>query len=47
MTSKTRVCDKKKPYQKPNLRLYGDIQALTKTIHMGTKNDGGGAMKTN
>jgi len=31
---------KRKPYQKPNLRVYGDIQTLTRTIGMGKINDG-------
>ena len=30
----------KKPYEKPNLRLYGDIQAVTKaTVHHVGSND--------
>ena len=45
MTSNSRECEKKKKYQKPNLRIYGDVQALTKTVHMGMMNDGL-AMKT-
>jgi hypothetical protein len=49
VTSNLRDLSKKKPYQKPNLRSYGDIAALTKTIHMGHKTDhmGGLAVKTN
>lgn len=31
MTSKAQGCEKKKPYQKPNLQVYGNIRALTQT----------------
>jgi hypothetical protein len=32
---------RKKPYQKPSLRLYGDIRAMTQlTPHTGTMRDG-------
>jgi len=42
VTSNSRECGKKKPYQKPNLRVYGDIRTLTGTTgnHMGMA-DGG------
>ena len=30
----------KKPYQKPSLRVYGDIQALSGSIGAGMKSDG-------
>ena len=41
MTSKTRVCEKKKKYQKPNLRVYGDVRALTQAATMVSKNSDG------
>lgn len=47
MTSK-KVCEKKKPYEKPNLRVYGDIRALTQSA--GTASmmaDGGMGMAAN
>ena len=37
----------KKPYQEPNLRLYGDIQALTKShSHQVKANDSSTPNKT-
>ena len=36
----------KKPYQKPSLRVYGDIQALSGSLGSGAKNDGM-SIKTN
>jgi len=39
VTSNSRECGKKKPYQKPNLRVYGDVQALTGAVNMGAKTD--------
>ena len=29
----------KKPYEKPLLRVYGDVRAMTGTVHMGTRTD--------
>jgi len=29
----------KKPYQKPNLRVYGDLQTLTKSVNLGKTTD--------
>ncbi len=31
MTSNLRERNKKKPYQEPNLRVYGDVRALTRS----------------
>ena len=45
MKSNSQELSKKKPYQKPNLRVYGDIQTVTRTIGMGNIFDGKG-MKT-
>jgi hypothetical protein len=37
----SRECNKKKPYQKPNLRVYGDIRTMTQSAgNMGIR-DGG------
>jgi len=35
VTSNLRERNKKKPYQKPNLRVYGDVRALTQTTPSG------------
>jgi len=35
----------KKPYQKPTLRVHGDVRAITK-VKGGTKSDGAGTPKT-
>lgn len=45
---KTRVCEKKKPYEKPNLRVYGDVRTLTQTAAMISMNGDGpkGGLKT-
>lgn len=40
---------RKKPYKKPNLRVYGNIQTLTQGIMSSAKNRdqaGGGMLKT-
>jgi len=42
VTSNSREYEKKKPYQKPNLRVYGDIRALTQSAGGSTKNSDGG-----
>ena len=43
MTSDSRKLSGKKSYQKPNLRVYGDVRALTQATGMASKNaDGGG-----
>ena len=36
----------KKPYRSPVLEVYGDIRAITKTVGLMGKNDGGGALMT-
>jgi hypothetical protein len=37
----------KKPYQKPSLKLHGNVQGLTTTVPTpGAKLDGGGSPKT-
>jgi hypothetical protein len=49
VTSNLRERNKKKPYQKPNLRVYGDVRALTQTSPSGKGNRdavGKGAHKT-
>jgi len=48
VTSNSQEFDKrKKPYQKPMLRVYGDVQALTRaTTNIMAKHDGQ-ANKTN
>ena len=38
MTSNSRERGKKKLYQKPILRVYGDVRALTQAIATHTKN---------
>jgi len=45
--SNSRECGKKKPYQKPNLRVYGDIQALTRTTRVINAMHDGKGNKTN
>jgi len=30
----------KKPYQKPCLKVYGTVEAMTGAVGMGTRNDG-------
>lgn len=42
MKSNAQERSKRKPYQKPNLRVYGDIHTLTRTIGMGKVFDGKG-----
>ena len=49
VTSKSRECRKKEPYQKPNLRVYGDIRTMTQTVPSGKGHKdavGKGAHKT-
>jgi hypothetical protein len=47
VASISRVCGKKKPYQRPNLRVYGDVRALTQAAGMTSKNgDGTKGLKT-
>lgn len=47
MTSK-KVREKKKPYEKPNLRVYGDIRALTQSAGSASMMaDGGMGMAAN
>ena len=41
MRSKKEEQSKKKPYLKPNLRVYGDMQTITRTAGMGAISDGG------
>ena len=36
MTSNSREGNKKKPYQKPALRVYGDIRTMTQSVPKGT-----------
>jgi len=36
VTSNSREGSKKKPYQKPNLRVYGDIRTMTQTVPRGS-----------
>ena len=36
---KTTTQRPKKPYERPLLRVYGDIRTLTATVHMGSKTD--------
>lgn len=36
MTSNSREANKKKVYQKPNLRVYGDIRTMTQTVPRGS-----------
>lgn len=33
----------KKPYQKPGLKIYGNIEALTAVVSVTAQNDGGAA----
>jgi len=48
VTSISRVCGKKKPYQKPSLRVYGDVRALTQAVGTTSKRgDGGMGMQAN
>jgi len=48
VTSNPRVCGKKKPYQRPSLRVYGDIRALTQATGTTSKRaDGGMGMGAN
>ena len=46
---KTTIQRPKKPYEKPMLRVYGDVRTMTETVHMGSKNDATSMMsnKTN
>jgi len=47
VTSNVRESGKKKPYQKPNLRVYGDVRALTQATGKVSKNsDGTKGLKT-
>lgn len=41
MTSDPRKLNKKKPYQKPTLRVYGDVRVLTQAATMASKNSDG------
>jgi len=34
--SKSQESNKKRPYQKPNLRVYGDIRTITQTVPKGS-----------
>ena len=36
MESNSQESNKKRPYQKPNLRVYGDIRTMTQTVPSGT-----------
>ncbi len=42
MSSESQVAPKK-PYQRPSLRIYGNIEALTATVGTGAMSDGAGA----
>ncbi len=44
MRSNSRECGKKKPYQKPNLRIYGDVRALTQSAGKTSSHGDGGPM---
>jgi len=47
VTANSQEHTKKKPYQKPNLRVYGDVRALTQATGMVSKNaDGSKGLKT-
>ena len=48
MTLNSREGSKKKPYQEPKLRVYGDIRTMTQSVPKGKgKGDGlGGTHKT-
>jgi len=39
--STSQESEKKKSYEKPKLRVYGDIRAVTKSVGMGHIGDGG------
>lgn len=45
MTSKKRVWETKKQYQKPNLRVYGDIRVLTQAVGSSSMMADGGTGK--
>jgi hypothetical protein len=46
VTSNSREFGRKKTYQKPNLRVYGDVRALTQAVGTASmKGDGGGMGK--
>ncbi len=47
MTSNSRERGKKKLYQKPILRVYGDVRALTQAISTHSKNLDGGSKSMN
>jgi hypothetical protein len=36
----------KKPYSKPKLQVYGDLNTLTRAVHRNTKQDGGDGTHT-
>ena len=46
MTSNSQECGRKKVYQRPNLRVYGDIRALTQSVGGASKMADGGMGKS-
>ena len=38
--------ERKKPYSKPKLQVYGDLGSITKTQHRNTKQDSGDGSHT-